>query len=254
MSSVRPIQAAEPSGTRLLAIRVANALGKPFGIVPFPRAFPNDAVAAGQRSGVFDEIYQANFWGSAESRSGLGSEKHYADAFAGRLQQCLDDIGANSMFDAPCGDLNWVRPIAENPRMDYAGGDISATLIAELKRREPDMDLRAFDICEDSFPQVDVWLCRDCLFHLPFSDIWRALENFARSSIPFALLTTHRARILTNLDVNAGGFRYLDLERAPINLPPAERYLKDYRLGRDFPRYVGLWRREAVAAALERWR
>lgn len=245
----------QPAGARLLAIRIANALGKPFGIDPFPRSFPNSITTTlGDRGAVFDRIYRSNFWGSAESRSGLGSEGNYTRGYRARLTDCLEDLHARKIFDAPCGDLNWVAPLARDPRIDYFGGDISRTLVDDLKRRWPDLALRQFDICTDSFPEADVWHCRDCLFHLPFADIRAALANFAASTVPFALITTHRALIHRNLDVSAGGFRYLDLERAPVSLPPADRYLKDYRLGRDFPRYVGLWRREVIAQALECWR
>lgn len=235
----------------MLAIRLANALGKPFGINPFPRAFPNDRTAdLKERSEVFERIYATNFWASDESRSGVGSESDFTHAYRDRLRQCLADLGTQRLFDAPCGDLNWVADVARDPALDYLGGDISGTLVADLKQRYPDITVRTFDICVDEFPQADVWHCRDCLFHLPFADVRRAFENFAASTIPYALLTTHRARVHRNLDVEAGGFRYLDLERAPIMLPPAERYLRDYRSGLDFPRYVGLWRREAIAGAL----
>jgi hypothetical protein len=254
MTNASSFQASgEPQGIRLLAVRLANALGKPFGIDPFPRAFPNDAKAeSADRHAVFDRIYRTNFWASGESRSGLGSETGFAAAYRDRLHQCLVDIGARRWFDAPCGDLNWVLPLARDPAIEYIGGDISASLIADTQRCYPDVELRVFDVCADAFPEVDVWHCRDCLFHLPFADIRRALENFTRSAIPFALLTTHRARMHRNLDVGVGGFRYLDLERPPISLPRPKRSLKDYRLGIDFPRYVGLWEREAIARALER--
>ena len=247
-------EAVERSGLGLLAVRAANALGKPFGIVPVPRSFPNPVSAQVEdRSAVFDHIYRANFWGSEESRSGLGSEAHYARGFAKRLRDCLEEEKLSRIVDAPCGDLNWVLGIARDPGIAYRGGDISTSLIAELQARSPDLALQQFDICTDAFPEADVWLCRDCLFHLPFADIRRALQNFAGSRIPYALLTTHLARLLRNLDVPAGGFRYLDLERAPLNLPPARRYLKDFRVGRDFPRYVGLWSRADIASACERW-
>ena len=236
---------------RLLAVRAANLAGKPFGIVPFARAFP-PVFEAQDRAEVFDGIYRQNLWGSRESRSGLGSEERYAAAFADRLLRCLEDIGASRLFDAPCGDLNWIEPILRSG-LSYSGGDISATLIEELRGRFAGLDLRQFDICQDPFPASDAWLCRDCLFHLPFVDVRRALQNFCRSNVPIALITTHRGRALRNLDVQAGGFRYLDLERAPINLPRPERYLKDYRIGRDFPRYVGLWRRETIQAAVDSW-
>jgi len=241
-------------GPMLFARRVANRLGRPLGINPFPRAFPNPTTSAiAARADVFDSIYQSNFWGSGESRSGVGSERDFSGAYLARLRLLLEKRSLRRLFDAPCGDLNWSAALTSDPAVDYAGGDISASLIADLQRRFPRVDLRVFDICTDPFPDADVWHCRDCLFHLPLADIRSAFENFARSSIPFALLTTHRARWLhRNLDVPLGGFRFLDLERAPIGLGEAEEYLPDYRKGSDFPRYVGLWPRDAIAKAFRR--
>lgn len=252
MSEAQQLDAGrEPQRLGLLAIRVANALGKPFGIVPFPRSFPNpETVGLPSGAAAFDRIYRTNFWGSGESRSGLGSEAKFVRAYSERLRAALRELGATRLFDAPCGDLNWIADLARDPETDYLGGDISEALIADLEERYPDIPVRVFDLCSDPFPAADVWHCRDCFFHLPFADIRRALENFAASAIPFAMLTTHKARLHRNPDVTVGGFRYLDLERPPISLPPAERYLKDYRFGRDFPRYVGLWKREAIVQSL----
>lgn len=236
----------------MLAKRIVNRIGRPFGINPFPRAFPNPTTAhIPDRAGVFDSIYRSNFWGSEESRSGLGSERNFSGAYLTSLRSLMNDRGLDRIFDAPCGDLNWIVELVRDPAIDYAGGDISASLVADLHRRFPDIETCVFDICADPFPDADVWHCRDCLFHLPFADVRRAFENFVESSIPYALLTTHRARWLhRNLDVPPGGFRFLDLERSPIGLPPPEFELTDYRKGLDFPRYVGLWRREAVAKAI----
>ena len=243
----------DSSTTRLLAIRALNAIGKPFGIDPVPRSFPTKEGSTPHRAAVFDRIYRANFWGSSESRSGVGSEARLAGGYRQRLHACLVDLGARRLFDAPCGDLNWIAPLARDPAIDYLGADISAALLADVQAAYPDVHLQQRDICEDPFPDADVWHCRDCLFHLPFADIRRALANFARSSIPYCLLTTHRARIHRNLDVAVGGFRYLDLQREPISLPRADRYLKDFRLGLDFPRYVGLWSRETIAECVAQW-
>lgn len=232
----------------LIAIRAANAVGKPFGFNPVPRAFPN-ATAHGDRRSSFDAIYQANGWKSAESRSGPGSEVRRTQNYVNELRDCLDRLEVDTVFDAPCGDLNWILAVMEGRH--YIGGDISPTLIKDIRRAHPELDLRAFDICTDAFPAADVWHCRDCLFHLPFADIKLALENFLRSGIPYALLTTHRSRAFhRNLDVPVGGWRYLDLEMQPISLPKPLAYLRDYRMGWDFPRYVGLWSRELILAAM----
>ena len=242
----------ERSGPVLLAKRIVNRVGRPLGINPFPRAFANaGADGSTDRAEVFERIYQSNFWGSSESRSGVGSEGEFSRAYGVRLRALIEQRGFKRLFDAPCGDLNWMVDIARDPAIDYAGGDISPGLVGELRRQYPDVGISLFDICADAFPAADVWHCRDCLFHLPFADIDRALRNFVGSGIPFALLTTHRARWLhRNLDVPLGGFRFLDLERAPIGLPPAQSYIPDYRKGSDFPRYVGLWPRDAIAEAI----
>lgn len=237
-----------------LAIRAFNIIGKPFGINPFPRAFTNVVTeAATDRRSAFDRIYKGVGWPAAESRSGVGSDSKRTATYLGQLDRCLDELKVSTLFDAPCGDLNWIGPVAA--KRGYIGGDVSAALIDDLHRSHPQIDTRLFDICDSEFPAADLWHCRDCLFHLPIADIRLAFENFARSSIPYALLTTHRSRWLhRNLDVPIGGFRYLDLQKAPFNLPAPIRALLDYRPMIDFPRFMGLWQREQIVAALAAWR
>ena len=232
----------------LILIRLANALGKPLGINPFPRGFSN-ATASGDRQTAFDSIYKSNGWNSEESLSGPGSEAARTSHYAHELRTQLDRLGVKTVFDAPCGDLNWILSAVRN--VGYLGGDIAPTLIKDLQRTYPDLDLRVFDICTDAFPKADVWHCRDCLFHLPFADIRSAFRNFLRSDIRYALLTTHRSRAFhRNVDVPVGGWRYLDLELNPFSLPKPKAYLRDYRVGLDFPRYVGLWSREQIKSTL----
>ncbi len=247
---------ADTSGPILFFKRVVNKLGRPYGINPFPRAFENPLVAGvvADRLAVFDRIYQHNFWGSAQSRSGLGSELEFTNRYRMELSRLIQERNIHTIFDAPCGDLNWMREILKAHPIDYIGGDISQSLVEEVRKQFPQLDVRQFDICKDHFPEAEVWHCRDCLFHLPFADIRRAFENFLQSAIPYALLTTHRARFLhKNLDVTAGGFRFLDLERPPFRFPPAIRYLPDYRKGVEFPRFVALWPQDAIAQALTGW-
>lgn len=244
----------ESTGLILLFKRVLNKLGRPYGVNPFPRAFENH-MAAGGRETIFDGIYKQNFWSSPHSRSGVGSELEFTNHYRAALSSLIKEMQFSSVFDAPCGDLNWMQDIINQDQLEhYIGGDISKSLVFDLNKKFPNIDVRHFDICEDKFPSADVWHCRDCLFHLPFVDIKAAFENFISSNVPYVLFTTHRARFMhKNLDVPAGGFRFLDLEHAPFSLPPAERYLADFRRGVDFPRYVGLWKREAIAEALSNW-
>jgi hypothetical protein len=122
----------------------------------------------------------------------------------------------------------------------FIGGDVAVEAIAAARARCPDLDVRPFDICADAFPDVDLWHCRDTLFHLSFADIGRALAQATASNIRYAAITTHRARMLRNLDIATGGWRLLDLEREPFSFPPPRMYLTDYRAG-EFPRFVGIW-------------
>lgn len=239
----------------MLAKRVLNRLGRPFGVNPFPRAFPNPIEKhAGSAAEVFNQVSRVNFWGSDESRSGLGSELAFTQAYRAGLARCLTDHGIGSIFDAPCGDLNWMSVFLSENSVTYAGGDISTEVIAHASAAHPDHDLRVFDIIADPFPKVDLWHCRDCLFHLPFEAIRKALANFAGSGIKHTLITSHRARLLhRNLDVGFGGFRFLDLEREPFFLPAPLARIPDYRRGHDFPRYVCLWSRDQITGAVERW-
>lgn len=239
----------------MLARRVLNRLGRPFGVNPFPRAFPNPiADHSGSAVAVFDEIHRANFWGSGESLSGVGSELAFTATYRRGLARCLADHEIRSIFDAPCGDLNWMSTFLTEYPAAYVGGDISAEVIARARSAHRGQDLRVFDITANPFPEADVWHCRDCLFHLPFEAIQQALANFAASGIGYALITSHRARLIhRNLDVGFGGFRFLDLERAPFFLPQPVERIPDYRRGHDFPRYVCLWSRDQIAQVVARW-
>ncbi|MEO7277718.1 MAG: class I SAM-dependent methyltransferase [Sphingomicrobium sp.] len=231
--------------------RLLNRLGRGYGILPFPVAFNSTLANAGDRDAVFAEIYEKNIWGSAESGSGPGSELGRTERYRGELLSFLKRRSVRSMFDAPCGDLNWMALVLDQWPMEYAGGDISEMAIAAARQRRPEVEVRLFDICRDPFPDAQMWHCRDTLFHLSFADIWLAFENVGRSGVERVLITTNSARLMTNLDVPTGGFRYLDLERAPFNLPRPEEYLRDTD-DDGFPRFVGVWPIEAIRASIDR--
>ncbi len=236
----------------LLVQRVANRIGRPLGVNPFPRSFPNPLVeSTTQATEVFDAVFLHNYWGSKQSRSGVGSEIGFASKYSAGLSKKLRECGFQKIFDAPCGDLNWMINMISETGINYSGGDISSLVIEDALQRNPSLDLRIFDITSDTFPEVDVWHCRDCLFHLPTEFVRRALINFSVSKIPFALITSHRSRLMhKNLDVGLGGFRFLDLERAPFFLPTPMARIMDFVQGSEFPRYVCLWSREQIADAL----
>ena len=233
------------------AIMAVDRATRPFGLslISFTRlgAVPPLPDSAASKS-KFDEIATGNLWGSSESLSGAGSEILRTERYREALIRLVQERGFRSMFDAPCGDLNWMHLALEKMDVDYEGGDISPSLIDMNRERFPELKFIEFDITCDPFPAADVWHCRDCLFHLSYRDVDLALRNFAKSDIPYALITNHRG-LIRNVDIETGGWRYIDLRRAPFNLPAPETMLDDYNPG-ELPRYVGLWTRKQIAQAL----
>lgn len=245
----------EERGPSELAKKSIEVLAKSFGVgVSFGSYRPVGAKINNKPAdteNIFEMIYRQNLWNSDESASGPGSELAYTAGYRRELINFLRERKINSFFDAPSGDLNWVGEIIDATRIEYVGGDISPTAVTLAKRRRPERDVRVFDICTDKFPKADVWHCRDCLFHLSFADIRRALDRFVASDIEYALITTNKAFYLKNIDIPTGAHRLVDLERLPIKLPKPMRYLKDFTKGADFPRYVGVLKRSEIADALQ---
>lgn len=233
------------------AIMVADRITRPFGLslISFSRlaAIPSAREGPSARS-RFDQIAVDNLWGSKESLSGAGSEVGRTERYRQALIHLLKERGFKSMFDAPCGDLNWMHLVLGELEIDYIGGDISPSLIEKNRERFPDLKFMEFDITADPFPVADVWHCRDCLFHLSYRDIDLAFRNFLQSQIPYALITNHRG-LIRNVDIESGGWRYIDLRRAPFSLPAPETTIADYSLG-DLPRFVALWTREQIERAV----
>ena len=196
---------------------------------------------------TFDAIYNANLWSCSESKSGYGSTLAYTAQLRKDLRNLVEYYDIRSLLDAPCGDFNWMQQIEFPEDFRYIGGDIVGGLVDELSNKYKDAR-RTFvtmDVSRDALPDVDLWLCRDCLFHLPNSDILATLQNFQRSEIRFLLTTTFRFP-RSNIDITHGAFRYINLSLAPFCLPKPLTYIKDYVVP-FAPRWLGLWSRAQLA-------
>jgi hypothetical protein len=170
---------------------------------------------------VFSRIFRDRGWGDEESVSGIGSRMAQTENIRRELPRILREYHVKRLFDAPCGDLNWMKSVLVETNVQYTGGDIVPDVV-ELARHnspEPAYTFTVFDITSDPFPTADLWVCRDVLFHLSFANIWKALQNFCRSEIKMMLVTTHTAEEVVNRDIWTGDFRLLDLFKPPFSLP-----------------------------------
>jgi hypothetical protein len=203
------------------------------------------------RKEAFELIYEQNRWGSSESRSGRGSTLAYTLPLRKSLTRYLHRLGVGTFLDAPCGDFNWMRHVSLPDGANYIGGDIVAPLVEALRREHADARhaFHVMDIVEEPLPAADLWMCRDVLFHLSNADVAKVLRNFAVSAIPYMLTTTYRFP-RENDDIKSGGFRFLNLERAPFRLPKPLSSTPDF-VAPEPPRHLGLWSRQQVVQALQ---
>ncbi|MDE2006462.1 MAG: hypothetical protein KGI51_07850 [Rhodospirillales bacterium] len=199
---------------------------------------------------AFAAIHQANYWGSGESVSGNGSTLASTELLRAELTALIAELGVGCLFDAPCGDFNWMRLVRLPDEAHYIGADIVDAIIADCAARyaAPNREFRVVDIIRDPHPRADLWLCRDALLHLSNRDIRAALERFVESGTALCLLTTY-PDISVNRDVRTGLTRHINLLAPPFSLPPAGRYLRDAPVG-EGPRLLGLWTRAQIAGAL----
>jgi hypothetical protein len=73
-------------------------------------------------NGKFTDIYHKNIWENEESVSGPGSTLEYTVRDA--LPTVLDTYSIKTIFDAPCGDFNWMKYVVKGTNIKYTGGDI----------------------------------------------------------------------------------------------------------------------------------
>ena len=128
----------------------------------------------------FRRIHDTNLWGAAASTSGLGSEMDATAVLRAELPRLLQKLGVTSLLDAPCGDAGWINRADLGAR--YVGIDIVPALIESLQARAAAGEIKGeyhlADITCDPLPRCDAILCRDCLVHLSFANIERAVANF----------------------------------------------------------------------------
>jgi hypothetical protein len=200
----------------------------------------------------FTRIYSSNYWGSKESVSGKGSTLNCTKNLRRHLPHLFSQFSIKRVFDAPCGDFNWMRVIVEECDLDYIGADIVEPLVERNNARFKSSKARFIhlDITKDEFPKADLWICRDCLFHLSYDDIRRSLRQFAASEVSYILTTTYKNNAgFENRDIITGDMRLVDLFSKPFNLPTAVLFRIDDYLGRH-RREMCLWSRAQIIEGL----
>ena len=200
----------------------------------------------------FSEIYRRRLWRGSESRSGFGSGKKSTASICINLPRIVKEHQIAKVFDAGCGDFNWMKSLIPNLEVNYTGADIVYDLIEENNRlyKSQKISFVVFDVTRNPVPQSDLVICRDVLFHLSNAEVFSVLNNLAASNSDFMLITSHLAdSSYVNVDIDTGDFRRLNLFADPFFLPaePIDSFI-DY-IYPDPPRCMYLFSREQ----LSRW-
>jgi Methyltransferase domain len=194
---------------------------------------------------VFTAIYRDNAWRGDESGSGPGSSLAATAELRQTLPRLIADLHCVSLLDAPCGDLWWLKEMTL-PVATYYGVDIVKSVVAANQRHHaaPGRTFLHLDLRRTPLPRADLILCRDCLVHFSYQDIFATLANFRASGATWLLTTTFPAQP-ANRDVVTGEWRPLNLHRPPFNLPPPATLLAERcpeNAGTYQDKSLGLWR------------
>ena len=206
---------------------------------------------SGIRQRTFCRFYADNVWGSNESVSGPGSTLDATKNIRSAIPALFAELKIKSILDAPCGDFHWFQHLLPDLDINYLGADIVPELIARnnVAYGSNRVAFKVHDIVTEPLPKVDLWFCRDCLFHLPLNDVRQALVNFIRSGIPYLLVTNHPLHNV-NHEIIHGEFRPLNLQAAPFNLPAPRVQVPDYDL-KNLGQVLALWEAKDVASVLK---
>jgi SAM-dependent methyltransferase len=194
---------------------------------------------------IFTDIYRNKGWADSESVSGRGSTLARTRVVREALPALLKGVGARSLFDAACGDFNWMRHV-ELEGLEYVGADVVPELVERNRELygSADRTFVVLDITRDRIPKADAILCRDCFIHLSFKHARAAIANFKMSGARFLLATTHTS-VLLNSDIKTGDWRSINLQLPPFDFPPPSHLIvEDEELGK----CLGVWRLEELCA------
>ncbi len=195
----------------------------------------------------FTAIYEKNEWKNVESRSGEGSTFEYTRNIRKEIPRLIEQYGLKTILDAPCGDYYWYQHVQRDMDTQYIGADIVEPMIRANEEKFGNENTRFIhlDIITQDLPDADLWLCRDCLFHLSYDDIFSAIDNFLNSNIRYLLTSTH-SECDRNIDIPTGHFRQLNLELPPFSFCKPILSIDDWIYGMPV-RHLALWEQKNLA-------
>lgn len=193
----------------------------------------------------FAAIYRDNGFVGTESLSGAGSTRFQTRVIRQKLPALFRKLDVHSVLDIPCGDFHWMRDV-DLADIHYIGADLVDDMARKNQQRfgSPLRTFQCVNLISGPLPVADLVFCRDCLVHLPYEDALAAIETIRQSKCQW-LLTTTFIRTTPNTELDAAGWRALNLTLPPFNFPQPRLLISEKCTeagGFAGDKSLGLWR------------
>jgi SAM-dependent methyltransferase len=172
---------------------------------------------------TFNRIYAEGRWGTdrtGRGTSGSGSTLEITGEYRAYLEDFIRTHGVRSVVDAGCGDWGFSSAI-DWGGASYLGIDIASDVIDAVREKHETDRIRfqVGDITED-LPAADLLISKDVLQHLSNDLVQKFVRNNLRpGKYKWAILTNDRGTgSPTNLDIEPGGYRVIDLAAPPFGV------------------------------------
>ena len=171
---------------------------------------------------VFEEIYRDNAWGFG---SGHGSLPAATKGYRNFLQEFLKQNDIKSVVDFGSGDWQFSK-LMNWDGIDYVGLETVPSLTEQNTKLYGSSNIKfaASPADYSKMPKADLLIVKDVLQHLSRKEI----DKFIAKALPrykYALITCNfipEDRL--NHDIETGGFRALDIRKAPYSVKATAIY------------------------------
>ena len=163
-----------------------------------------------------------------ESLSGPGSHLSNAKEAIELVNNTIKKYNIQSILDLGCGDFNWLKE-TNLKNIKYIGWDACPKMIEDNNKKYGNSDIKFFtkDIVLEDYPDVDLIMCRDVLFHMKKS-ISKKIINNVKNKCKYFISTSFK-----NVNENSGINERLDWGFYPINLDIEPFNLKSCEIDRE---------------------
>jgi SAM-dependent methyltransferase len=175
--------------------------------------------------GVFSHVYDDDLWNGG---SGPGSAPENTVEYRAFLQAFVRDRPGVRVVDVGCGDWR-IGELIDWSGVEYVGVDVVPSVVNANRKRDTPDNVRFVqcDALAGQLPEGDVLIVKDVFQHWPNADVLRFLSRYLPKFYMVVVtndVSAKRHPAKVNSDIELGGWRPVDVERAPFRCEAIERF------------------------------